>query len=52
MTGYSGLSAAATGILPSNWSPSGGPPNHGLATISATGSAYTVTVDLADAAIR
>ncbi len=51
MTAYSWNLGSSDWNVAINWSPSGGPPTSSdSATISATGSNYTVTVDSADAA--
>jgi hypothetical protein len=50
MTAYSWILGSGDWNLAANWSPSGGPPTSSdSATISATGSNYTVTVHSADA---
>ncbi len=51
MTAYTWIGGTGDWNLAANWSPSGGPPKAtDTTTISATGAAYTVTIDTADVA--
>ena len=51
MTAYTWIGGTGDWNVAANWSPSGGPPKAtDSATISATGAAYTVTIDTADVA--
>src|SRR5271166_2033195 len=51
MTAYTWIGGTGNWNVAANWSPTGGPPKAtDTATISATGAAYTVTIDSADVA--